>query len=76
MVYPNPVQNYLTFDFKVFPTNTYSVVLKDLNGRVVIKEEFKNNLHTINISTLKRGVYMFEIRGENQSFQIGKILKE
>ena len=76
MVYPNPVQDYLTFELNVFHTNTYSVALKDLNGRVVIEEELQNSSHTIDISKIGRGVYIFEIHDNNQRFQIGKILKE
>lgn len=62
-VYPNPTDNSISVN--VSHTDTYSYELLDVNGRSVLKGEFKGTITTINISSLPAGHYLFLLKTTN-----------
>lgn len=72
-VYPNPAQDVLSFNTGEFK-NITSVRVIDLGGKEVINlVTVKDN--TINVSSLKQGLYLFEITTEKGKFDT-KFLKQ
>ncbi len=70
-VYPNPVENTI---FIEAPSN-YSIshfALKDLQGKILINDSFKN---TINCNYLSPGFYFLELCAEDSKIYRFKILK-
>ena len=72
MVYPNPVQDYLDFQF-VGGTNTQILVM-DMSGKVVHETTQNDGKYRFDATHLAQGVYMYELRSNNQK-QRGKFVK-
>ncbi|MBC8266460.1 MAG: T9SS type A sorting domain-containing protein [Flavobacteriales bacterium] len=60
-VFPNPVQNTLYLSEYV-----NSVKVSDLNGKLIISQ--KNNVNTIDVSRLSKGVYFIDVDGVKSKF--------
>ena len=63
-LFPNPANEILnihTNDTKI------SVVLSDLNGRKILKSSEISQFHTLDISTLRKGIYQVEISNGSKS---------
>jgi hypothetical protein len=64
LIYPNPVNDILNISFnqKQFASNVQLNII-DMNGRTVITNKATNNngVHSINVSTLKPGLYILKI---------------
>jgi hypothetical protein len=64
VIYPNPVNNMLNISFnqKQFTSNIQLSII-DVNGRTVITNKVtnSNDAHSINVSTLKPGLYILKI---------------
>lgn len=58
--YPNPVRNLLTINKGVLTDEAYSFSLIDINGKIVLKENFTSTslLQTTDVSTLTSGIYL------------------
>ncbi len=73
LLYPNPVQGWLHYDF---PNQTVrSISVYDITGRVIIGNRGTDLKNSIDVSTLAKGVYLigFQIDGE---LQTAKIIKQ
>ena len=71
-VSPNPVSNdcfTLTLE-KAIPTE---VVIYNVNGQVIKSQSIDNQINTINVETLKSGVYFVQIKN-NESKNLKKII--
>lgn len=68
-IYPNPVQTKLNFSGL---TNLVQVSVFDMLGKLHMQAEVIN---TLDVSTLKSGLYMLEIKNEKSS-KVFKMLKE
>lgn len=67
-IYPNPSTNKLTINNKN-NLSINSVLISDTNGRTIF--ESKNDLSTIDISDLSKGIYFLEIATDS-----GKVIKK
>lgn len=58
--YPNPVRNLLIINKGVLTDEAYSFSLIDINGKIVLKENFTSTslLQTTDVSTLTSGIYL------------------
>ncbi len=65
-VYPNPVNEVLTFDLPPEVINA-DIVIYDINGRVVERNKLPSN-NQINVSNLKQGNYVFRIVFKDKVF--------
>ncbi|CAN5190417.1 hypothetical protein BH09BAC1_BH09BAC1_07750 [soil metagenome] len=72
-LYPNPASSYLTI---ALPADGNATVrLFDLAGRLIMGYTFTGQQHTINVSSLQAGLYLYELRFYGQ-VQRGKVLVE
>jgi hypothetical protein len=67
-MYPNPVNDKLTIE----SANPVSVVIMDLNGRVVLSSAHVDG--SVDVSGLNSGLYLVRISGENGS-QMSRLVK-
>jgi len=67
-VYPNPTSNFITIESAISTNSLVSIT--DMLGREVIKTNLNNN--QIDVSSLKTGVYIIKINGE----QVSKFSKQ
>jgi hypothetical protein len=76
-IYPNPVNDYLTFEFPYIKAGEFKIHLKDALGKIVLENNLiveDNYSNTISISSLSTGIYFLEIRNNAKLFS-GKIIK-
>lgn len=67
-VYPNPAQSQLYLNIISKFNNGFNVDLYDVNGRIVLSEQSKNNSNqNIDVSQFKRGLYFIKITQNNQT---------
>lgn len=61
-VYPNPVEDVVTFSFESSVNGNASVQLMDLSGRVVATQQQNNNADVqMNVSSLAPGTYVYKV---------------
>lgn len=61
-VYPNPVEDVVTFSFESSVNGNASVQLMDLSGRVVATQQQSNNADVqMNVSSLAPGTYVYKV---------------
>jgi len=73
VIYPNPVSDQLQVLLGEKTFNTYLVV-KDLNGQIILKENLKEESSTLNLSFLSKGLYFISINSKYGE-EIHKIIK-
>ncbi len=69
-IYPNPVNDII----RINSENNYSIVLRDINGRELIKRNNFSKDDLINVSSLENGIYLIEIFNNSERY-IQKIIK-
>lgn len=75
-VYPNPAQKQLGIFLKETINENISFQLTDLNGKMVILDNFEGkDYHLLNISHLSSGIYFLHIKSGEKGFT-GKVVKE
>jgi len=62
-IYPNPSSTFITVETPVVPIKSQLYIL-NLNGQQLITQQITKPLTNIDISTLRNGVYLVELRGE------------
>lgn len=72
-VYPNPAKNFIMIDLP--KTLSATVIIYDINGKQVMKENINSANQKINIASLIPGVYTIKITNDDSS-QTGKFLKQ
>jgi hypothetical protein len=73
LVFPNPVQNYLTIQN---PNNyIFNYELVNLNGQIIKKGTIENMELTLNISELTSGNYLFKVIRNKSVLQTLKVTK-
>ncbi|GHC56018.1 T9SS type A sorting domain-containing protein [Ulvibacter litoralis] len=62
-VYPNPVTDYLTINFKDMVARDFEIVIHDMNGKVILQKKVENNVNseTINFYNYNQGIYLLTI---------------
>nr|MBP6313941.1 T9SS type A sorting domain-containing protein [Chitinophagaceae bacterium] len=74
-VYPNPITNLLTIEFKKNPTTQYEIVICDITGKSVYTGTCSTQKQVINTSSFSKGVYLVHLYSDvkgNQTFKIHK----
>lgn len=71
IVYPNPARNVLNINPSYNVNSTYRII--DLNGKQILKGRMLNN--SIDVSTLKNGIYLIELSDEEETF-MQKFIKQ
>ena len=66
LIYPNPAQDRLSISTE---QDIDSIVIYDLSGRVVMRQNLNNKNSNLNIKSLSSGTYLVQI------FNKGKLLK-
>lgn len=71
-IYPNPTDKQI--HFKNLKNRIKNITITDITGKIIRE---KNNIqsNTVNISKLKRGIYIFQIKTGNKTFR-RKIIKK
>ncbi|MBN2778930.1 MAG: lamin tail domain-containing protein [Bacteroidales bacterium] len=63
MIYPNPAENFVVIKItNVISETTIKII--DISGKIVFETNQVNNINTIDISNLAKGVYLVEIRDD------------
>ena len=75
-VYQNPADEELNILLNSLPEGRTTVEFHDVTGRLVLFEEIKDNSTSINISSLKQGVYMYRIVNGDDVIARDRIVKE
>lgn len=73
-VYPNPADQQITVVMDQLENQRCEAVLYDMLGRKVAEFLLNDNYNTLNISDLKSGMYLLQVKSDNQT-AIKKIIK-
>ena len=69
-IYPNPVKDILTIESSQELNN--DIKITDLSGRVLITDKLKGKSIEINVSSLKKGIYLLQISETNEVIRFTK----
>ncbi|MBO7571903.1 MAG: S8 family peptidase [Bacteroidales bacterium] len=75
-VYPNPANEELNILLNSLPEGRTTIEFHDVTGRLVLSEEINSTTTSINISSLKQGVYMYRIINGDNIIARDRIVKE
>ena len=76
IVYPNPVDTYVTIQFNEELTHSIDMVLYDISGKLVFsKTQRPTNSFNLDLSFLPSGTYMLNITSENKRF-LARLIKK
>jgi len=67
-IFPNPATNLLNIHLNKAPNNN-ELVITDILGKEVIKESLSNIDNTIDISTWKKGVYLYNLKNNEEAME-------
>lgn len=73
-VYPNPAEQQITVVLDQMFISNCEAVIYDIMGRKVAEYNLKDNHNVLNISNLNSGMYLLQVKSENQT-AIKKIIK-
>jgi hypothetical protein len=75
--YPNPFIEIVNFQLNGLNTNKISIQIFDINGKIVDAREslIENNLCSLKLTNLARGVYLVKLDGKKLSYY-SKIIKQ
>lgn len=72
-IYPNPADNLLMIENH--SPKLLSMVIFNVMGEVVLREDLKDNITNLDISCLNTGGYYYKIYGHNETTKIGRFVK-
>jgi hypothetical protein len=72
-IYPNPVKNELFINTQL---NLKSVEIYDVTGKQILRLDDIENDKSINLSSLKKGIYLVKLKTPSGDFQTKKIIKQ
>ena len=75
-VYPNPADDELNVLLNSLPEGKTTIEFNDVTGRLVLSEEINSTITSINISSLKQGVYMYRMVNGDNIIARDRIVKE
>ena len=75
-VYPNPANEELNILLNSLPEGKTTIEFHDVTGRLVLSEEINSTTTSINISSLRQGVYMYRIVNGDNVIARDRIVKE
>jgi len=71
-IYPNPASHILNVNFNTAPGND-ELIITDISGREITKESLKSQDNSIDLSTWKKGVYLYSLEN-NRTVMKGKFV--
>jgi len=75
-VYPNPISDRLSISFEEIPIGNIQIQIFDITGRLIGSNEIDNQSNiTFNLSDLKKGVYIMNIKSNEGWTKSLKIIK-
>lgn len=72
-VFPNPASEKI--NFSTHTSQPSAIILYDIALRKILRKEFINSI-SLNIASLSKGIYLFEIIDKNGLINAGKVIKE
>ena len=72
--YPNPANNYVYFNLDGLRKDSFPLVLRDLQGREVLRTNLSQELSKIDVSGLEPGIYLYEINQQEVAVSSGRIV--
>jgi len=72
MIYPNPASNQVRIDLMMDTSS--KVVITDISGRVVYRNNFNNSVIDIDISAFTAGTYFVQVYGQEVGYVLSKKL--
>lgn len=74
-VYPNPLKENIKLDITGELSNGYEVYIADYSGREVYRKSHQKPNKQINLSYLKKGIYLMRVNIDQQFFEL-KLIKQ
>ncbi len=75
VIYPNPVRNFLRIDFAETVNGSVQIKIFNQIGMVVLETTLDKNARLIDLSALKTGMYILDIRVEHWAYR-HKLIKD
>ena len=72
-VYPNPVENLLSIQNSNPKIN--QILIFDLSGKIILNQNLTVGTNQINVKNLPKGMYVVQIKSDNQIIKTEKIIK-
>ena len=76
VMFPNPANNQLNFDFKSLDVNELTINITDVQGRIILNNRINSTNSAIDVSSLSTGLYQVTILDGNSILSIKKLLKK
>jgi hypothetical protein len=73
-VFPNPTNDYFTFEFQSEVVISADFILRDMHGRIVLSEKHLTTPFTMSKGDLPPGVYIFEMITVKKDYFRGQII--
>lgn len=73
-IYPNPTTNKITIESKeqeVLDATIYNIL-----GELMLKKQLSTGINEIEIGSLSKGIYFYQVSDKNKIIQIGKFIME
>ncbi len=78
-LYPNPAGNHFNITFQARAAETMSLEIRDLEGRLLqyseLKAEMGTNIFSVESQALKAGIYLVQLKAEDQNLWSSKMIK-
>lgn len=75
-LYPNPFTNEVTISMKNFERNNYNLEVYDIRGKEVCRYSLKASSTSLDLGYLQNGMYLYQVKKENEVVWREKIVKE
>ena len=76
VMFPNPANNQLNFDFKSLDVDELTISITDIQGRVILNNRINSTNSAIDVSSLSTGLYQVTILDGNSILSTKKLLKK
>jgi len=67
-IHPNPVNDYLILQWNTAQKQKGKIEIRDLNGKLVINQNYDSDCNSINLGELKEGLYLLNLISDEQFF--------
>ena len=74
-MFPNPVSNFVSIDFKNSKFQDYSYQLTDANGKLISENKITEAQSKINVAELNSGIYFILISNSSSPIKTYKLIK-
>ena len=75
VLYPNPVQDQLNFEFSTLDVENLNISITDMQGRIVSNMELNSANSSVDVSNLSTGLYQVIIMNGNSILDTKKLIK-